>query len=220
METLAADLRQSARFLVKNAGFCGVCIAVLALGIGANTAIFSAVNAVLLQPLPYPHAERLLRLTRHFKDGDGDSISIARFMAWRQAPALESAALYDQEGPGVNLTGGDRPEQLKAIHVSADYFRVFGTSTIVGRTFSSAEDLPRGPKAAVLGYSLWKDRFGADRSLVGKTIPLNGEPYLVVGVLPEQFVSERPVDLYIPLQADPNSTSPANYLLGAGRLKL
>ncbi len=219
MESLRADIRQSIRFLLKNPGFSAVCVAVLALGIGANTAIFSAVNAVLLQPLPYPHSERILRLTRHFKEGDGDSVSIARFMAWRHAPALESAATYDGEGPGVNLTGGDRPEQLKAIHVSADYFRVFGTSTAIGRTFTQAEDLPHGPKATILSYGLWKRRFGGDRSLVGRTISLNGDPYLVIGVLPEKFVSEQPVDLYIAQQADPNSTSPANYLRAAARLK-
>jgi predicted permease len=219
MDNFLADLRHSVRVLWKNPAFTLVAIAALALGIGANTAIFSVVNSVLLKPLPYPQPDRIMRLARKFKAGRSDSISIPKFVAWRKSDAFESMALYDMIGPGLNLGGGDRPEQLKGIHVSAEYFRVFGVSTAYGRTFTQEEDLPNGPKTAVLTNQLWKDRFGSDPRLIGKAVKLSGDSYTIIGVLPASFMPDPPADVFIPLQANPNSTNQGNYLLTAARLK-
>ena len=219
MENFLADVRHSIRLLLKAPGFLLVAVAALALGIGANTAIFSVVNVVLLQPLPYPEPDRIMRIAREFKGGRGDSTSIPKFMAWRRSQAFDSMALYDFVGPGLNLGGGDRPEQVKGVHVSADYFRVFGVAPALGRSFTQEEDLPNGPKAAVLAYKLWKNRFGGDAGLIGRPLTLSGESYTVVGVLPAGFDSDPPADIFIPLQADPNSVNQGHYLLCAGRLK-
>ena len=219
MGTLASDLRHAVRLLLRNPGFTFVAVAALALGIGANTAIFSVVNAVLLRPLPYSEPDRLLRLHRSYPSGVGTSISIPKFMAWKDADAFEAMAAYDQQGPGLNLSGGDRPEQVKGIHVSVDYFRVFGARFALGRSFTRDEDRPGGPRVAVVSYSLWHGRFGGDPAIVGRSIVLNDDPYTVVGVLAEGFRPDPPAEILIPLQPDPNTTNQGHYLAVAGRLK-
>ncbi len=223
MSSILSDLRHSLRVLVANPGFTTVAVAALALGIGANTAIFSVVNAVLLAPLPYPQSDRIMRIERGFKgrpDNGGGDTSIPKFMAWKKAnQTFEAMALYDFSGPGLNLGSGDHPQQVKGIHVSAEYFQVFGVSPSSGRTFLPQEDLPNGPKAAVLSNDVWRTSFGSDPSLVGKPILLGGDPYTVVGILPATFHSDPPADVFIPMQADPNSTNQGHYLLAAGRIK-
>ena len=138
MARLFSDLRYAVRAVFKNPRFSIVAVAALALGIGANAAIFSVVNAVLLQPLPYPDAERLVRLCREVQGQPGCAESIPKYLAWSRAQAFDAIAAYDFAGPGLNLGGGDRPEQIKGIHVSEGYFRVFGAAPEVGRTFSAA----------------------------------------------------------------------------------
>jgi putative ABC transport system permease protein len=221
MSSLWSDLRHSLRVLTANPGFTTVAVAALALGMGANTAIFSVVNAVLLAPLPYPESGRIMRIRRGYNGGDsGDSVSIPKFMAWKKANQTFAAmALYDESGPGLNLGSGDRPEQVKAIHVSAEYFLVFGVSPSSGRTFVPQEDQPHGPKAAVISNDLWRTRFGSDPSLVGRPILLSGDTYTVAGILPAAFHSDPPADVFIPMQADPTSTNQGHFLLAAGRLK-
>jgi putative ABC transport system permease protein len=221
MGSLISDLRHAFRVLIANPGFTTVAVAALALGMGANTAIFSVVNAVLLAPLPYPHSDRILRIQRTFRGGDGgDSVSIPKFMAWKKAnQTFQSMALYDQSGPGMNLGSGDRPEQIKGIHVSAEYFDVFGVAPSIGRSFLPQEDLPNGPKAAVVSSDVWRTRFNGDPSLVGRQILLSGDSYTVVGILPASFHSDPPADVFIPMQADPESTNQGHYLLAAARLK-
>jgi putative ABC transport system permease protein len=222
MSSLLSDLRHSLRVLITNPGFTTVAVAALALGIGANTAIFSVVNTVLLAPLPYPQSDRIMRVDRSYKgesDG-GNSVSIPKFMAWKKAnQTFQALALYDFSGPGLNLGSGDRPQQIKGIHVSAEYFQVFGVSPSSGRTFLPQEDQPNGGKAAVLSNDLWRTRFGSDPSLLGKPILLGGDSYTVVGILPATFHSDPPADVFIPMQADPDSTNQGHYLLAAGRLK-
>src|SRR5437667_8259911 len=137
MDRLLGDVRYALRLLVRNPGFSAVAIAALAIGIGANTAIFSVVNGVLLQPLPYPQPDRLVRICREFPAGMGCAQSIPKFMAWRGAQAFEAIAAYDFAGPGLNLSGADRPQQVRGIHISADYFRVFGASAAIGRTIAA-----------------------------------------------------------------------------------
>jgi len=222
MSSLLSDLRHSFRVLTANPGFTAVAVVALALGIGANAAIFSVVNAVLLAPLPYPQSDRIMRIQRGYKDNNdnGGSVSIPKFMAWKKANrTFESMAIYDFSGPGLNLGSGDRPQQVKGVHVSAEYFQVFGASPSIGRTFLPEEDQPNGARAAVLSNDLWRTRFGGDPALAGKPILLGGDPYTVVGILPSTFHYDPPADIFIPMQADPNTSNQAHYLLAAGRLK-
>ena len=218
MSRLLSDVRYAVRGVFKNPRFSLVAVAALALGIGANAAIFSVVNAVLLQPLPYPEPDRLVRLCREFKGQPQCVTSIPKYEAWASAKAFEAVAAYDFAGPGLNLSGGDRPEQVKGIHVSEGYFRVFGATPAIGRAFTSAEDAPGGARAAVLSNHLWRTHFSADPGVIGRPISLNGDAYTVVGVMPERFRSEPAADVFIPLQADPNTTNQGHYLAAAARL--
>jgi predicted permease len=202
-----------------NAGFTAIAIAAVALGIGANTAIFSVVNTVLLQPLPYPQPDRIMKLGRQFATGIGYSISIPKYFAWRQNQVFEAMTIYDFGALAMNLGSSEPPQPVKAVHVSAEYFKVFGVAPMMGRTFSESEDLPNGPPVAVIGYSLWQSRLGARADIVGHTIMLNAAPYVVVGILPAGFQADPEADLWLPLQADPHSTNQGHYLNVAGRLK-
>jgi putative ABC transport system permease protein len=234
MQTLLQDLRYALRVLRKSPGFTAVAVLTLALGIGANTAIFTVVNAVLLRPLPYPEPDRIVQFVWRQPTGEKiEGATIPEFVAWReQAQALEDFTMYDQEGafwgggteyymigPGVNLTGGDRPERLTSIHVSASYFRLFGAPMEIGRAFTAQEDIPRGPRVAVISDGFWRRRFGADRNLLGKAILLGGEPHVVVGVLAPGFDIDLNSDVWLPLQMDPNSTDQYSGGLAAARLK-
>src|SRR5207248_7715478 len=134
IENLVQDLRYAGRMLRRSPGFAVTAIAALALGIGANTAIFTVVNTVLLQPLSYPEPERIVQLMLSSPQGNGKATSIPKFMVWHeQTGVFQDVAAYDFGGPGMNLTGGDRPEQLHGIHASADYFPVFGAPVLYGR---------------------------------------------------------------------------------------
>ena len=220
LEVLLQDIRYAGRMLRRSPGFTATAIAALALGIGANTAIFTVVNTVLLQPLAYPEPDRLVQLELSSPQGNGNITSIPKFNVWReQTQVFQDVAAYDLGGPGVNLTGGDRPEQLKGVHVSAEFFPLFGARVVAGRTFSAEEDRPGGPPLAVITGGLWRRRFGSDPNLVGKSIDLGGEPYTVTGILDPAFTSDPPADIYLPLKADPNSTDQAHYLRAAARLK-
>ncbi len=220
MGNVLADVRHAARVLRKGPGFTLTAIAALALGIGANTAIFSVVNAVLLKPLPYPEPDRLVSVARLFRTGRGTSISVPKYTTWkRNAPCFEAMAAYDFGGPGLNLAGGDVPEQVNGIHASREYFDVFGANTALGRTFTVEEDQPGGPRVVVLSNGLWKRRLGGDRAILGRSITLSAEIYTVVGVLAPNFHPDPPADVWIPLQADPASTNQGHYLTVTGRLK-
>lgn len=128
-------------------------------------------------------------------------------------------AAYDFGGPGVNVTGGDHPEQVKGIHVSHEFFRLFGVPLTLGRSFTVEEDLPKGGHVVVLSNGLWQRRFGSDPNIAGMTMGLGGEPYTIIGVVGSGFTFETPVDLYLPFQADPNSVSQGHYFFAAARLK-
>lgn len=164
IEYLIADVKYTARILWRSPAFAATAIVALALGIGANTAIFSVVNTVLLQPLSYPQPDRLVALERRFPEGNGPSTSIPKFTTWReQTQVFQAVAAYDFAGPGINLTGGDRPEQVKGIHASASYFEVFGAPVVLGRVYTEEEDRPGGPRVLVISNGLWRGRYGAIR---------------------------------------------------------
>jgi len=221
MPSLIADLRQALRLLAKNPGFTMIALAALALGIGANTAVFSVVNAVLLRPLPYPEPDRLVFVARKYRDGSTSlSTSLPKFNVWKQHDrTLEAMAAYDMAGPGFNLGGGENPEQVRGLHASAGYFRLFGVSPVLGRGFLPEEDRPGGARVAVLSNGLWKRRFGGDPGLLGKPVIISGESHTVVGILSERFQPDPPAEVWLPLQADPASTNQAHYLMVAARLR-
>ncbi|MGH9627409.1 MAG: ABC transporter permease, partial [Bryobacteraceae bacterium] len=200
--SIAQDLRHSVRLLSKNPGFTLVAVAALALGIGANSAIFTVVNAVLLKPLPYPEPDRIVRVMRGFRSGTGESVSIPKYTSWkRHGQVFEALAAYDFAGPGINLGIGDRPEQVQGIHVSAEFFSVFGAQPLLGRTFTAEEDRPGGERVVVLNHGLWMRRFGSDSNIIGKPVKLNDDLYTIVGVMRPGFESHPPADLWMPLQA-------------------
>lgn len=220
MENIWRDLRFAVRSLRKAPGFTAIAILVIAVGIGANTAVFSVINTVLLKPLTYPEPESLVQLLNTGPEGDFAGGNIPKFKIWHEQTSIfEAVAANDSGGSGMNLTGGTDPEQIRAMHVTADSFRLFGATVIVGRTFTAEEDSPNGGRVAVLSYGLWKRRFGGNREIVGTNIQLEHEPYLVIGVIGKDFVNEQPVDLWLPFQFDLTSTSQAHYFGVVGRLK-
>jgi predicted permease len=159
-------------------------------------------------------------LVRHFPQGNGTTTSIPKFMVWReQTQIFQAVTAYDVAGPGMNLTGVDIPEQVKGIHASADYFAVFGAPFASGRGYSPDEDRPGGARVAVISYGLWRGHFGGDPAIVGKTIDLTGDPYEIIGVLGPTFKTDPPLDVWLPLQADPSSTDQGHYLVCAARMR-
>src|ERR1035441_6157914 len=127
--------------------------------------------------------------------------------------------IFGQGGPGMNLGSSDRPEQVKSLQASAHCFRAFGVAPLMGRTYTPAEDLPGGPKVVVIGHSPWQAHLSGDPNIIGRTIVLNAEPYTVIGVLREGFQPDPPADVFLPIQADPNSANQGHYLRIAARLK-
>ena len=216
------DLKHALRMLRRTRGFSAVAIGVVALGIGANTAVFSVVNAVLLEPLPYPEPQQIVQLVTSSRSVRvAPLVSIPKFNVWREEMRrlVEAIAAYQVSDPGVNLTGGDRPEHLRAMHVSSGYFDVFGAEIRLGRRFSRAEDRPNGPRVAVLSHGLWVRRFGSQPDVVGRTIQLGGEPHEIVGVVAAGFLSEPFAEIWLPLQADEFSRDHTNYVKVAARLR-
>ena len=215
MESFLKDLKHSLRILRQSLSFTITAVAALAIGIGANTAIFTVVSTVILRPLPFANSDRIVNIGR---PGDSSTAAIPMFTYWeRHNPGFENLAAY-LPGASMNLSGGDKPELVAAMRSSQNYFRLFGASPILGRTFTAAEDQPGGPRVLVIGYGLWQRRFGGDPSIIRQTIRLGGAPYAVVGVLPAGFTSYPAADVWLPLQADPNSTDQAHVLQVCARL--
>jgi putative ABC transport system permease protein len=221
MDTLLQDLKHSLRMFWQSRGFTAAAIAALALGIGANTAIFSVVNAVLLKPVPFPDPDRLMMLMNASSQGSFGGGSPAKFAHWReQSSVLQDVSAF-RTGV-INYSGGGFPEQFQSSQVSADYFRLFGAPVVLGRTFTDEEDLPGGQPVVVLSDGFWKRRFGGDPAVIGKTISLSGNPTTVIGVVGPDFdVGEfgAAPDLWVPFQLDPQTKDQGHYFQVAGRLK-
>jgi putative ABC transport system permease protein len=220
IEDLWRDLRFARRALAKKPGFTVVAILLMAVAIGVNTAVFSVIDAVLLKPLTYPDPQALVELRNTSEQGSFPGANIPKFNIWHQQGAIfQRVAAYDFGGSGLNITGGDHPQQVQGIHVSADYFAMFGAPLAAGRTFTAAEDSPHGGHVTVLSYGLWKSRYAANPRVIGSTIQLDGQPYLIVGVIGRGFVTDVPADLWVPFQFDMNSQDMAHYFTVAARLK-
>lgn len=220
IDALSRDFRFAVRALCKTPGFAAVAVLLVAVAIGVNTAVFSVTDAVLLKPLTYPDPQALVELRNTSPQGSFPGANIPKFNLWHQQTSIfQQVAAYDFGGSGLNITGGDHPQQVEGIHVSADYFAMFGAPVIAGRTFTAAEDSPHGGHVTVLSYGLWKNRYGGDPHVVGSTIQLDGQAYLVVGVIGRGFVTDTPADLWVPFQFDLNSKDMAHFFTVAARLK-
>jgi putative ABC transport system permease protein len=221
VERLIQDLKYSLRMLRQQRAFTVAAVAALALGIGATTAVFSVVNAILLRPFPYPDPDRIVMFMNVTPNGSGPGASPVKFEHWqRQTEVVQDAAAF--RNVIVNYTGTELPEQVNSGNVTEAFFRLWGAPTLLGRTFSREETLPNGPRVAVLSYGWWTRRFGADPAIVGKTIILSGDPYVVIGVInrgfdPAEFLD--PPDVWTAFQIDPNTRDGAHYFQSAARLK-
>src|ERR1035438_2952088 len=184
MESCLSDLRHSLRILRQSPSFTIAAVAALAVGIAANTAIFTVVNTVILRPLPFADSDRIVSIGR----SGGGTAAIPMFTYWeRHNPGFQDMAAY-LPGSSMNLNGGDKPEVVAATRTSRNYFRLFGANPILGRTFTAEEDQPGGPRVLAMSYGLWQSRFGGDPSILQRTIRLGGAPYTVVGVLSPSFI--------------------------------
>jgi len=183
-----SNLRSALRQLAKSPGFTIVALLTLALGIGANTAVFSLVQAVLLRPFPYPNSERLLVLWEDLTLSHFDQASIAwpDLQDW-QKQNQTFTAIGGFRRDNFTLTGRGQPERVQGAKVSAAFFDAIGLRPQVGRIFNDAEDRPGAPALAVLMHGCWQNRFGSDPNIVGRTITLDGEPFTVIGVMPREF---------------------------------
>ncbi|HXU34191.1 MAG TPA: ABC transporter permease, partial [Thermoanaerobaculia bacterium] len=200
MENFGTDLRFAWRSLWKHSSLTLIAVAALALGIGANTAIFSVVQAVLLKPLPFREPDRVLRLIDIGpKKVRGGATSPPDYADWRaQNRVFSHLAAMGVEN--VNLTGEGVPERLFAGQVSGDFFGLLGVKPVLGRPLLPAEDVVGAPNVAVLSTRLWRRRFGGDPEVVGRRLVLNGEPTLIVGVMPPTLDLPRSVELWLPLR--------------------
>ncbi|MGB9435959.1 MAG: ABC transporter permease [Candidatus Acidiferrum sp.] len=219
LESIWADMKLAAHQLRRSPVFTITVVATLGLGIGANSAIFSVINSVLLKPLSYPEPNRIVQFLLTFPEGPRPSASISDFRLWQQqTQAFEQVSAYDFAANGITLAG-EPPQQVRGIHVTSNYFQLFGAPMLLGRTFTAEEASPAGGTVVVLSYGLWKGRFGGNPDIVGKSISLDNDSYTVLGVTGASFHCDPAADLWIPFQFALNSDDSAHYFQVTGRLK-
>ena len=218
LESFLQDIRYGVRSLIRTPSFTLASLVTLALGIGANTAIFSVVDAVLLRPLPYREPDRIVQLVRRTAGGESLGHTGLRYMFFRDN-VRSTEAMAAWRGPtGFNLSTGDSAEYVKAMPVSKEFFSLFGVRPLYGDTFSDVHDRVGGIDAVVLSHGLWMRLFGGNAMAVGSTVSLGDRSYTVIGIMPGEFRTVPPADLYVPLR--PSTTGPGggfNYAV-AGRL--
>jgi len=205
MNKLIQDLRYGIRTLLKRPGFAVVAVATLAIGMGASTVIFTVVDAALLRGLPYKQPDRLYHLWERTpkQDFSKREFSYPDYQDYQQNTVFEGLAAYT--GGGALLTGLGEAERIAAPRATANFFSVLGVDPLIGRTFQAGEDVPNGPRVAVLTYGFWQRRFGGDQNVLGRAITINGDSYTIVGVLPANFqFALRNSDLWIPYQPTQN----------------
>ncbi len=221
MDNLWKDIRFGLRTLVRSPAMTLVALLTLALGIGANSAIFSVVDGLLLRPLPYPDPQELVLVRESAPKLGFPRFSVAppNFADWRRMnKSFEHLVAFNREK--LNLTGSDQPESLQGVAVSPDFFEMLGAKPVLGRGFREEEAKPGQGRVAVLSYNLWQRRFGGDPKIVDRTLILNGEPYVVVGVAPRDCDMPRKTDLWVPLDFDFAAAERGAHFFGTiGRLK-
>jgi putative ABC transport system permease protein len=218
MDSFLQDLRYGCRMLLTKPGFALTAVLSLALGIGANTAIFSAIHSVLLRPLPLPQPDRLQALWTELPKWGRETASLPDYTDWRQqSQSFEDMAAMTTTN--ANLGGVDDPERLVIGRATASFFRVLQASPVIGRAFSDEEDAPNRPKVAMLSYGLWQRRFGGRSDIVGQTVSINAVPYTVIGVAPREL-GFAPADVWAPLAIQAQAAGRrADFLQVFGRLK-
>ena len=226
MDNLLQDLRYAFRMLFKSPGFTLLAIITLALGIGANTAIFSVIYSVLLKPLPYPQPERLVLLReRQLGLFEAGSLSYPNYLDWRAAQrSCTDIAMYRSSGFNLSAQGEGEPERVRGARVTANLLSVLELKPKIGRNFTEAEDQPGAPHVAMIGDQLWKKRFGGAPDVIGRRITLNGVPTEIIGVFPPEMQLAHEAQILTPLadmRADPNILERGNHpgFRGLGRLK-
>ncbi len=204
MEDLFKDIRYGFRHLLKNPTFAATALITLAIGIGANSTIFSFVNGILLRPLPYPESERLVVINETaLKQGvPVMSVSFPNFLDWRASNHVFEDVVAFTNGSNFSLTGGGEPERLQGVSISQGTFELLRVAPILGRTFTAEEDRPKQDDVVILGNGLWQRRFGSDSQIVGKTVIVNSRPRTVVGVMPPGFKFPEAAELWVPLGLD------------------
>src|SRR2546426_12266934 len=222
MESFLNDIRYAVRNLIKRPGFTAIAVITLALGIGANTAIFSFINALLLKPLPFPDLDRVVAVWERVpsRGVERNEVTVANYLDWRaQNKTFEQLGIY--RWWSTNLTGADSPERVQGFQVTANFLDIVGVKALLGRGFSGEEDQPGKDAVALLTYSLWQRRFAADPDTVNKTIETNGVVRTVIGVMPPEFNYPKGAEIYAPLTITPElAQSRGNHsYLGIGRLK-
>ncbi|RJS27185.1 permease [Corallococcus sp. H22C18031201] len=221
MTKLYEDLRFACRVLLKNRGFTLVAVLTLALAIGANTAIFSVVNGVLLRPLPYRNPEQLVQVQRRGVHGTNSSQSVA-FLAWWQAHGMSvvsKVTAFEVIPAGFNTVGEGMPRRLAGTRVTQPFFDTMGTRLELGRDFLPEDDVPGAAKVVILSYGLWQRQFGGAADVLGRSMMMNDEPYTVVGVAAKGFAYPAGAELWTPLQLDMSNRDYSNYLFFTARLK-
>src|ERR1041384_1322372 len=200
MTAFLQDIRYALRMIAKSPGFAALAVLAFALGIGANTAIFSVVNAVLLRPLPYPEPERLIRLGERTPNFPFGSVSYPNYLDWRAAQkSFTDLALYRRDSYNLSSSRGTAPERVGGARVSANFFTVLGVPPQLGRDFNDADDVPKGRKAALITDGTWRRRFGSSPDVLGKHVLVDGVSREIVGVLPANVGVPRFAEIYIPL---------------------
>ncbi|HZV89965.1 MAG TPA: ABC transporter permease, partial [Candidatus Binatus sp.] len=198
MTSFWQDVRYGLRVLLKNPGFTAIAVLTLALGIGANTALFSVVNGVLLNPLPYPEPDRLVAVYASTSSFDESSISYPNFLDWhKDNHSFSALAAFRTEE--YNLTGAGEPERLHGHMISSEFFSALGINLMLGRDILPEEDRAGGAPIVVIGDGLWKRKFGLSRDVLGRGITLNGKVYTVVGVATSRITGLSPTDVYVPM---------------------
>lgn len=223
MESIIKDIRYALRSLLKRPGFTAIALIALALGIGANTAIFSLVNAVILQPLPYHDPDRLTWVYGNRSGGNKGSVSAPDFLDYRsQNKTFEQFAASRSTILPMNLTGSGEPERLNPSAITGNYFDTFGVRPFLGRGFSLENEKTGQDHVTVLSYAFWQTRFGGDPNILNKTIVLDGKPYEVLGVMAANVILPQPAQLWVPLNFDSDPEMKmrrARFLRPMGRLK-
>jgi predicted permease len=210
---IAHDLRYALRGYRRSPGVTAVVLLTLALGIGVNTAIFSFVDAILLKPLPYPDADRIVGLWERRPSGQPNSMTTLNYVDYSQSAVFERVAATTG-CCGTTIVDGDPPSTLLAPMVSPEYFNIFGATAALGRTFMAGDDQPGRDRVIVLGHRVWATRFGADRTLIGRAIRINGEPHTVIGIMPEDGPFARTfVDAWLPLTFGPDRMNRTSHWL-------
>ncbi|MFZ0286902.1 MAG: ABC transporter permease, partial [Terriglobales bacterium] len=206
MERLLQDIRYGFRMLRKSPGFAVVAIVTLALGIGANTAMFSVVNSVLLHSLPFHDPDRIMVVWKTMSNGQPNAFSTPAFLEMRQQGDI-LAHMGAYSGVSYNLAGKDVPERIVGGKVNSDLFPVLGVQPALGREFSPEEDHPGAGKFIILSHALWQTRFESSKNILGKVVTLDGAPYTVLGVMPRRFHVLTDQELFwVPMQME--TTSP------------